>query len=75
MKVLFNNHTPFMLAHGGAQIQIEQKMAALGRAGVEVEPLRWWDDRAKQNTNDRHRGDTVARKMPYYRASAVALQA
>jgi glycosyltransferase involved in cell wall biosynthesis len=45
MKVLFNNHTPFMLAHGGAQIQIEQTMAALGQEGVEVEALRWWDDR------------------------------
>ena len=44
MKVLFNCHFPFMLAHGGAQIQIEQTMAALGKLGVCVEPLRWWDD-------------------------------
>jgi len=44
MKVLFNCHFPFMLAHGGAQIQIEQTMAALGKLGVSVEPLRWWDD-------------------------------
>jgi glycosyltransferase involved in cell wall biosynthesis len=43
MKVLFNCHVPFMLAHGGAQIQIEQTMAALGKLGVSVEPLRWWD--------------------------------
>jgi len=43
MKVLFNCPVPFMLAHGGAQIQIEQTMAALGRLGVSVEPLRWWD--------------------------------
>jgi glycosyltransferase involved in cell wall biosynthesis len=44
VKVLFNNHVPFMLAHGGAQIQIEQTMAGLREIGVEVEPLRWWDE-------------------------------
>jgi len=44
MKVLLNNHTPFMFAHGGAQIQIEQTQMALQKSGVEVEPLRWWDD-------------------------------
>jgi glycosyltransferase involved in cell wall biosynthesis len=44
MKVLFNCHVPFMLAHGGAQIQIEQTKAGLEKAGVAVEPLRWWDD-------------------------------
>ena len=43
MKVLFNCHVPFMLAHGGAQIQIEQTKVALERVGLEVEPLRWWD--------------------------------
>ena len=44
MKVLFDCHTPFILAHGGAQVQIEQTMAALGKLGVSAEPLRWWDD-------------------------------
>jgi hypothetical protein len=44
MKVLLNCHVPFNLAHGGAQIQIEQTQAALSKIGVEVEPLRWWDD-------------------------------
>jgi glycosyltransferase involved in cell wall biosynthesis len=44
MKILFNCHVPFMLAHGGAQIQIEQTRAALEQIGVNVEPLRWWDD-------------------------------
>ena len=44
MKVLFNYHMPFMLAHGGVQIQIEQTRAALERLGVGVEPLRWWDE-------------------------------
>jgi len=44
MKVLFDCHVPFMLAHGGAQIQIEQTKAALETLGVTVEPLRWWDE-------------------------------
>jgi glycosyltransferase involved in cell wall biosynthesis len=44
MKVLFNCHLPFMLAHGGMQVQIEQTLAALGKLGVSVEPLRWWDE-------------------------------
>jgi len=44
MKVLFNCLTPFALAHGGAQIQIERTMSALSEIGVETEPLRWWDD-------------------------------
>jgi glycosyltransferase involved in cell wall biosynthesis len=45
MKVLFNHAMPFALAHGGFQVQIEQSKAALERRGVEVEYLRWWDDR------------------------------
>lgn len=28
MKVLLHSHTPFMLAHGGGQIQIEQTKLA-----------------------------------------------
>src|SRR6266567_8587077 len=44
MKVLLNHHLPFMLAHGGTQIQIEQTRSALQETGVEVEPLRWWDE-------------------------------
>ena len=43
MKVLLNCLTPFSLAHGGAQIQIEQTLAALKNAGIDAEPLRWWD--------------------------------
>lgn len=43
MKVLFNSSLAFNLAHGGAQIQIEQTLSALKAAGVEAEPLRWWD--------------------------------
>lgn len=45
MKVLFLSAVPFALAHGGAQIQIEQSKAALEKIGVEVEWMRWWDDR------------------------------
>jgi glycosyltransferase involved in cell wall biosynthesis len=44
VKVLLDCHTAFQLAHGGAQIQIEQTKRALEASGVEVEFLRWWDD-------------------------------
>lgn len=44
MKIIFNCHVPFSLAHGGAQIQIEQTQAGLEKIGVEVQRLRWWDD-------------------------------
>ncbi len=43
MKVLINCPIPFMLAHGGAQIQIEQTAAALKQNGVDVDFVRWWD--------------------------------
>ena len=43
MKILINSGLPFALAHGGAQIQIEQTLAALNAIGLEAEPLRWWD--------------------------------
>lgn len=44
MKVLFDHHSPFLLAHGGFQIQIEQTLKALRKIGVDVDWLRWWDD-------------------------------
>lgn len=44
MKVLFDHHHPFLLAHGGFQIQIERTMDAVRQQGIEVECLRWWDD-------------------------------
>ena len=44
MKVLFDHPNPFLLAHGGFQIQIEQTKKALEEIGVEVECLRWWDN-------------------------------
>lgn len=45
MRVLFDHSTPFSLAHGGLQIQIEQTATALRAVGVAVEFMRWWDDR------------------------------
>jgi glycosyltransferase involved in cell wall biosynthesis len=44
MKVLLNNHVPFTLAHGGAQIQIERSKEALEDLGVEIENLEWWNE-------------------------------
>lgn len=43
MKILFDHNLPFLLAHGGFQIQIEQTKKALMQVGVQVEELRWWD--------------------------------
>ena len=47
VKVLFDHPNPFLLAHGGFQIQIEQTKKALEASGIEVEWLRWWDDQQK----------------------------
>lgn len=44
MRVLFDHASPFLLAHGGFQTQIEQTKLALERAEVNVDWLRWWDD-------------------------------
>ncbi|HEX5397472.1 MAG TPA: hypothetical protein VFY06_00295 [Verrucomicrobiae bacterium] len=43
MKVLFDYHTPFALAHGGLQHQIILTKAALESVGIEADHLRWWD--------------------------------
>ena len=40
MKIIFDSPTPVMLAHGGAQIQIEKTKSALESLGVSVEYLR-----------------------------------
>ncbi len=45
MKILFDHPSPFALAHGGFQTQIEQSKAGLERLGHQVEFVRWWDDR------------------------------
>lgn len=44
MKVLFDHHFPFSLAHGGVQILIQKLKEGLEEHGVEVEYLRWWDE-------------------------------
>lgn len=45
MKILLNCGLPFALTHGGQQIQLERTQAALQSIGVEVEPVRWWDEK------------------------------
>lgn len=47
MKILIDHNSPFLLAHGGLQIQIERTKEALEQTGLEVEYLRWWDDGQK----------------------------
>jgi len=47
MKVLIDHQQPFLLSHGGFQVQIEQTQAALREVGIDAEYLRWWDDRQK----------------------------
>src|SRR5438477_4046198 len=44
MKILFDHPSPFLLAHGGLQVQIERTKAGLESIGIEVQFLRWWDD-------------------------------
>jgi glycosyltransferase involved in cell wall biosynthesis len=45
MRIILDHPNPFLLSHGGFQIQIEQTYSALREAKVEVEYLRWWEDR------------------------------
>lgn len=47
VKIIFDHPHPFILGHGGFQIQIEQTKAALEQIGVEIEYLRWWDPKQK----------------------------
>jgi len=47
VKILIDHQLPFLLAHGGLQIQIERTKDALLQAGLEVEYLRWWDDKQR----------------------------
>jgi glycosyltransferase involved in cell wall biosynthesis len=61
VKVLLDHPNPFLLAHGGHQIQIEQTKAALEKANVDVEYIRFWDDQ--------QRGDVIhyfGRPFPSY---------
>jgi glycosyltransferase involved in cell wall biosynthesis len=45
LKVLIHHLTPFALAHGGLQIQIQRTHDSLRDAGVEIDYLRWYDER------------------------------
>jgi glycosyltransferase involved in cell wall biosynthesis len=45
MKIIIDHHSPFILAHGGFQIQIEQTFHALKSLGVDIDWLHWWDDK------------------------------
>ena len=47
MKILFDHQLPFLLAHGGLQIQIERTKEALEAVGIDIEYLRWWEDSQK----------------------------
>jgi len=44
MRVLIDHSSPFLLAHGGFQRQIEQTAEGLRGAGLSVDFVRWWDD-------------------------------
>jgi glycosyltransferase involved in cell wall biosynthesis len=43
MKICIDHGLPFLFAHGGFQIQIEQTKLALEKLGVDVDWMRWWD--------------------------------
>lgn len=43
MKVLFDHHLPFALAHGGLEHQLLQTRSALEKIGAEADFIRWWD--------------------------------
>jgi glycosyltransferase involved in cell wall biosynthesis len=43
MKVLFDHHLPFALAHGGFEHPHVQTKLALEKAGIETDYVRWWD--------------------------------
>jgi glycosyltransferase involved in cell wall biosynthesis len=47
VRILIDHPDPFLLAHGGVQIQIEQTRQALIECGLEVDFLRWWDSAQK----------------------------
>ena len=65
MRVLFDHNEPFLLAHGGLQVQIEQTKAALEAAGLEAEYLRWWDDEQQ--------GDLIHSGAPIHRISPLRI--
>jgi glycosyltransferase involved in cell wall biosynthesis len=44
MKVLIDVDHAFSWAHGGVQVLVENLLKNLPDQGVDVEPLRWWDE-------------------------------
>jgi glycosyltransferase involved in cell wall biosynthesis len=44
MRILFDHTLPFLLCHGGQQIQIQETRKALEGIGLTVDFMRWWDD-------------------------------
>jgi glycosyltransferase involved in cell wall biosynthesis len=47
MKILFDHHSPFVLAHGGFALQIQATHDALRGLGCDVSYLRWWEEQAQ----------------------------
>jgi len=47
MRVLLDHPNPFLFAHGGLKVQIEQTKKALQGEGLHVDFLRWWDEKQK----------------------------
>lgn len=44
MKILFDHHSPFVLAHGGFALQIQATYNALQAQGCDVDYLHWWQE-------------------------------
>ncbi len=74
MKVLFNTHTPFNLAHGGAQIQIERTKDALNQIGVEADFFKWWDENQKPDIIHQIGGVTQAVVQASHRKGCKVVQ-
>jgi len=47
VKILFDHHSPFVLAHGGFALQIQATHDALRGLGCDVSYLRWWEDQTQ----------------------------
>jgi glycosyltransferase involved in cell wall biosynthesis len=43
MRILVDHSSPFVFAHGGLRVQVEQTVQALKEIGVDVDFVRWWD--------------------------------
>jgi glycosyltransferase involved in cell wall biosynthesis len=47
VKILFDHHSPFVLAHGGFALQVQATHYALRGLGCDVSYLRWWADQPR----------------------------